>query len=103
MTKTTPIRRWLVTTSVALMATGTADLHAAQKDISETTGFLDWANIDPNQTTFMKDLGLTIGGWLQVGVSNNFNNSPGKFNGPVTFGDRTGELQLNQQIGRAHV
>lgn len=96
MTKTTLIRRWLVTTSVALMATGTAELYAAQKDISETTGFLDWANIDPNETTFMKDLGLTIGGWLQVGVSNNFNNSPGNFNGPVTFGDRTGELQLNQ-------
>ena len=66
------------------------------KDIGETTGFADWAFGDPNESDFMKNLGLKIGAWINVGVSTNFNNSPGNFNGPVTFGDRTGELQLNQ-------
>lgn len=89
-------RSRLIGACVALVVVSSAEAVAAQKDISETTGFLDWAAIDPNATSFMQDLGLTIGGWLDVGVSNNFNRSPGNFNGPVTFGDRTGELQLNQ-------
>ena len=96
MKKNLAIGSWLPTAGAALLAVSSWDALAAQKEISETTGFLDWASIDPNATTFMQDLGLTVGGWLNVGVTNNFNNSPGNFNGPVTFGDRTGELQLNQ-------
>ncbi len=90
------MKPWLAAAGAALITASSSVVVAAQKDISETTGFLDWASIDPNATSFMQDLGLTIGGWLNVGITNNFNNAPGNFNGPVTFGDRTGELQLNQ-------
>jgi hypothetical protein len=44
----------------------------------------------------LKDYGIKWGGWLNASVSVNSNSSPDKFNGPVTFGDRTGELQVNQ-------
>jgi hypothetical protein len=69
---------------------------AGAKELAETTGFLDFAGIDPNETQVMKDLGLKFGGWLNTGVTYNSNAPSGKFNGPVTFGDRSSELQLNQ-------
>jgi len=74
----------------------TAGEKASTGGAGEKTGLLDWAVADPNEASFMKDLGLKIGGWINVGVSANTNRSPGGWNGTVTFGDRTGELQLNQ-------
>lgn len=62
----------------------------------EKNGLFAWAVGDPNEAQFMKDLGLKIGGWINVGVSTNTNRSPGNWNGTVTFGDRDGELMLNQ-------
>ena len=66
------------------------------KDLSESTGLLDALGANVNETSVMKDAGLTFGGWINSGISTNFNSSPGRFNGPVTFGDRSGEYQLNQ-------
>lgn len=51
---------------------------------------------DPNGSKFMKDWGLTVGGWLNAGITYNSNSPANNFNGPVTFGDRSGEFQLNQ-------
>jgi len=67
------------------------------KDWSEASGLLDAAGVNPNDASFMKEHNLTFGGWIEtsIGANMNGNNSDG-FNGPVTFNDRTGELQMNQ-------
>ncbi|WNB77302.1 porin [Methylomonas koyamae] len=63
---------------------------------SQASGLLGAAGIDPNETKFMQDHNLKLGGWLNSSVSANMNSNGDGFNGPVTFNDRTGELQLNQ-------
>jgi hypothetical protein len=66
------------------------------KDWTTATGVLDAAGINPNETSFMKDLGLTVGGWVEVSAGTNFNGSDDRFNGAVTFHDRDGGVQMNQ-------
>ncbi|WP_045226049.1 porin [Methyloterricola oryzae] len=68
---------------------------AHAKNLTEASGLLETVG-DPNESQFMKDVGLKIGGWINAGISTNFNSSPGNYNGPVTFGDRTAEPQVNQ-------
>ncbi|MCF7967932.1 MAG: porin [Methylococcaceae bacterium] len=71
-------------------------IPAMSDDLEESTGLFNYLGADPNDLNFMKDSGVQIGGWLDVGISGNTNNSPGGFNGPVTFGDRDGYVQMNQ-------
>jgi hypothetical protein len=66
------------------------------KDWKTASGALEAAGVSPNDLSFMKDMGLTIGGWVNASVAANLNGSDDRFNGPVTFNDRTGEVQLNQ-------
>lgn len=77
-----------------LLALGLGQADA--RDVSATTGLMDFIVSDPNETQFMKDIGLKFGGWLNMGVTYNARNPRGGFNGPVTFGDRDSELQFNQ-------
>ena len=51
---------------------------------------------DINETKFLKDNGITIGLWGNAGITYNAESPDNNFNGPVTFGDRSGEFQLNQ-------
>lgn len=51
---------------------------------------------DPNGSSFMKNLGLKVGGWANAGITYNSISPENNFNGPVTFGDRSAEFQLNQ-------
>jgi hypothetical protein len=78
---------------LALVALGFSQQPAA-KDLSETTGLLDWATDGAELQPLEKDYGVKWGGWLDTGVSANMGSS--KWNGPVTFSDRSGELQMNQ-------
>lgn len=71
--------RLLITTLSALFT-----LPAAAAD--ETNAF----------SSFLKDKGLEIGGWINAGFTYNANHPVDKFNGPVVFADRANELQLNQ-------
>ena len=64
-------------------------------EAAEATGLADYM-AGKGDAQFLKDYGVKWGGWLQTSISKNFNSSPDKFNGPVTFGDRTAELQVNQ-------
>jgi len=64
--------------------------------IDEPTGALSAAGLNINDTKFMKQLGVTLGGWAQAGVTYNAGSPNNGFNGPVTFGDRSAEFQLNQ-------
>ncbi len=72
---------------------GLSSAHA--KSVTEASTLLE-ATGDPNESKLMKDLGLKVGAWLNAGVTYNARNPDNNFNGPVTFGDRSGELQLNQ-------
>lgn len=65
------------------------------KSFSEADRLLELAG-DPNESTFMKDWGLTVGGWANAGITYNSVSPENNFNGPVTFADRSGEFQLNQ-------
>ncbi len=82
------------------LAIGLAILSAcsaahATKTLSEATTLLE-AMGDPNESSFMKKNGLKVGGWMNAGVTYNATDPGDNFNGPVTFGDRASEFQLNQ-------
>ena len=64
-------------------------------EIDEATGLADYM-AGKGDAQLLSDFGIKWGGWIHASISHNFNSSPDKFNGPVTFGDRTDELQLNQ-------
>ncbi len=68
---------------------------AETKTLTEAGTLLETVG-DPNDSDFMKSIGVKVGGWLNAGVTYNANNPSNNFNGPVTFGDRQAELQLNQ-------
>ena len=68
---------------------------AQAKSLTEATTLLETVG-DPNESSFMKKIGLKVGGWANAGVTYNANNPSNNFNGPVTFGDRSAEFQLNQ-------
>ena len=50
----------------------------------------------PNASRWLRDLRLAVGGWVDVGGTYNPAMPGDRFNGTVTFGDRSGTLQLNQ-------
>ncbi|TAN53821.1 MAG: porin [Methylococcaceae bacterium] len=76
----------------ALVASATGSVHAGD----EAAGLLEAAGVNINDAKLMKDWNLKFGGWIESSVSANMHSSPDNFNGPVTFNDRTGELQMNQ-------
>ncbi|MCX7109505.1 MAG: porin [Proteobacteria bacterium] len=98
------LRPLLASLSLALVAGGAmaAEPIPAGVTVPEVeptavaSGALAAAKLNPNNLEVMKKLGLTFGGWLQTGVTYNSTNPGNGFNGPVTFGDRSAELQLNQ-------
>ncbi len=81
----------LVIALVALPALALAEA----KSLSEANTLLE-AMGDPNEASFMKDNALKVGGWLNAGVTYNATSPANGFNGPITFGDRAEELQINQ-------
>ncbi|NOT85549.1 MAG: porin [Methylococcaceae bacterium] len=68
---------------------------AEAKSLSEASTLLE-AMGNPNESTFMKNSGLKVGAWINAGITYNGTDPEDRFNGPVTFGDRASELQLNQ-------
>lgn len=89
------------TTSVSALADTTdADLNAKAEQYDETVpakgAIKALTKYDVNETKFLKDNGIVIGGWANGGVTYNATNPTDRFNGPVTFGDRASEFQLNQ-------
>ncbi len=58
--------------------------------ISDVTGK------DVNEVSWLKNNGIVVGGWGNAGITYNATNPSNGFNGPVTFGDRDSEVQLNQ-------
>ena len=76
-----------------------ADINAKaeQYEPEEAKGMVKaLTKYDVNETKFLKDNGIVIGLWSNAGVTYNAAAPSNNFNGPVTFGDRSGEFQLNQ-------
>lgn len=83
-------------TSVAFGLCAALFLDAAYAgEIDEATGLADYM-AGKGDAQPLKDYGIKWGGWINSSITHNFNSTPDKFNGPVTFGDRKDELQLNQ-------
>lgn len=68
--------------SMLSMTMGTTDAYASGmvKELEDT----------------LDHYGFVVGGWANGGVTYNGNEPENNFNGPVTFGDRASEFQLNQ-------
>ncbi|MDD2865299.1 MAG: outer membrane beta-barrel protein, partial [Methylococcales bacterium] len=86
--KRTHYRMIQVATSGLLLAGFIANTHAGA--IADLTGY------DANETSLLKNNGIVVGGWANAGITYNSTNPANGFNGPVTFGDRDSEVQLNQ-------
>jgi len=65
--------------SLLSMSMGITDTYAADGLIEEIKGY-----------------GFTAGAWANAGITYNATSPGDNYNGPVTFGDRSGEFQLNQ-------
>jgi hypothetical protein len=61
--------------------------------VESLTGF----NI--NDTAFMKDLGLNVGGWVSAGVAGNPDSPESRTNGPITFNNRANEFNMHELYG----
>ncbi|MDD5033680.1 MAG: porin [Methylococcaceae bacterium] len=85
------LRPLLVALSTAMAAVGA---HAEEP--AEASGLFSAAGLNINDSKFMKNMGLNFGGWIQGGVTYNTHSPQNGFNGPVTFGDRAGDFQMNQ-------
>ncbi len=79
--------RQAATSSLLLMSL-VANVHAGA--ISDLSGY------DVNETSLFKNNRIVVGGWTNAGITYNASNPANGFNGPVTFGDRDSEVQLNQ-------
>ena len=95
MKKKLPIRKPTARTCLASLLTICATTAFAD-DWTEASGLLGAMGADPNEAKFMKDHNLKIGGWVNTSISANMNSNGDGFNGPITFNDRSGELQMNQ-------
>ncbi len=71
-----------------LLAGFITNVHAGA--IADLTGY------DANEASLLKNNGIVVGGWANAGITYNAAGSDNGFNGPVTFGDRHSEVQLNQ-------
>ena len=71
---------------------------SSAESLEDTTGLVDFA-LGSRSHQPLADYGIRWGGWLDAGVTANANAPADKFNGPVSFGDRAGEIQLNQFYG----
>ncbi|QWF72584.1 porin [Methylomonas paludis] len=62
----------------------------------DASGAFEASGYNINDLNFFKKNNLKLGGWVETSISANDNARHDGFNGPVTFQDRTSELQLNQ-------
>ncbi|MDD5113855.1 MAG: outer membrane beta-barrel protein, partial [Methylobacter sp.] len=81
-------QRFIGTVGALAMSIGSA--YAGDGAVKSLSGF------DINETSFLKNNGIVVGGWGNAGITYNAASPDNNFNGPVTFGDRSGEFQLNQ-------
>lgn len=69
---------------------------AAMADEAPAGAIESLTGVNINETSFLKDNSITVGGWLSLGITYNAHSPRDHFNGPVTFNDRSSEFQVNQ-------
>ncbi len=84
--------QFLLVTAGSLLLTGLSGNSA----FADPGMIKSLSNYDINEAKILKDAGIVIGGWANAGITYNSVSPENNFNGPVTFGDRSGEFQLNQ-------
>lgn len=77
-------------TAINAVADDNYDLYESKSAVAALTKY------DVNETSFLKKNGIVISGIANAGITYNGNEPTNGFNGPVTFGDRASEFQLNQ-------
>ena len=83
-----------------LALAGLARADAPSDPWYEQPGLLDMLpDGGPNAARWMRDFRISVGGWVNAGITYNPAMPGDRFNGTVTLGDRSGELQLDN----AHV
>lgn len=88
---------WAALLACTLLLPHMANGQEAIEEAPELSGLLQaLPGGGPNALGFMKESRLTLGGWLDGGVTYNPSNPSDRFNGTVTFNDRNSEPQLNQ-------
>jgi hypothetical protein len=87
--KTLTLTKCLVGGLLVMLAKGAhAEFTSQSEGLLEATGI--------NETEFMQNLRLSVGGWVSAGVTYNANDPADKFNGPNAYSERDSELQMNQ-------
>ncbi|WP_243221141.1 porin [Methylobacter sp. S3L5C] len=83
--------------ATAEMSDADVNAKAEQYNIVETKGMIAaLTKYDINESKFLKNNDITVGGSSNAGITYNANDPSNGFNGPVTFGDRSSEFQMNQ-------
>ncbi|MBM4202267.1 MAG: hypothetical protein FJ189_13420, partial [Gammaproteobacteria bacterium] len=73
-----------------------ATCAAADGQPEHTDGLLPRLGLHPAEWTSLSSRRLSLGGWVNAGITVNDLSPSNNFNGPVTFGSRNGEPMLNQ-------
>ncbi len=95
--ETKHFRLTLLAAAVTFAAGGAQAEGFIPEKISNADGIFEAATgVDVNETEFMKNLGLTVGGWVDFGYTHNFNNPKNNLNTPITFNWRDDRALLNQ-------
>lgn len=96
-TKPFTLNRILLATSLSLVTGGATAENLLPERISQADGVIEaLTGFDLNESQFMKNLGLTAGGWIDFGYTHNFEDPKNRFNEPITFNFRTRRVLLNQ-------
>jgi hypothetical protein len=74
------------------------DVNAKEEQYEEPAAGMikDLTKYDVNDTKFLKNNGVVIGGWINGGGTYNTHNPNNGYNGPVTFSDQSNTVQMNQ-------
>ncbi len=90
----------LIQRKLAIAITTTHFLTLPVAALSEDAGVVEsLTDFNINDTYPLKDLGITIGGWVEAGIAGNPDDPRDNFNGPVTFNDRANEFNMHQLYG----
>jgi hypothetical protein len=65
-------------------------------DVNADNTFNAKGSTSDNLLSMIKNSGIQIGGWIQLGATYNPGNPGNGYNGPVSFADRANRMQLNQ-------
>ncbi|MGR9087269.1 MAG: outer membrane beta-barrel protein, partial [Gammaproteobacteria bacterium] len=81
------------------LAVFSAALCSSLAQADDTGAIKSLTDFDINETAFLKDLGISVGGWVSAGVAGNPDSPESRTNGPVTFNNRANEFNMHELYG----